>query len=152
MPLDKQSALRLAAAIAGLDDHEARIRRDPEYAYWITKNPALLREFHAQHGIANRLEELVDSAESAATFDVRDIADGALKAPFRMSTSDGQRLLRYMRERVARTPIVKLEVTADRDLILHAMVYDELARRSVLKIVDSSVSEELRRTGSCHAC
>jgi hypothetical protein len=138
MPLDRQSAIRLAAAMAGLENHDARIRADTPFAYQVTKSQFLLRELHATYGIANRLEMLVKDCSPPVRFDVMDLADGSLRPPFLMLHQHGLSLVKFMRLCLGRSPIVKIEITAQRDVILHGLVYDDHARRSILKPVDRS--------------
>ncbi len=147
MPMDRVSVVRLAAAVAGLENHDERIRYDVDHALNLKKNPALLREYHAVLAIAGRLELLAAEAEPVATFDVLDINDSALKVPFLMAAGAELKLMKFIRQCLGRSPIAKLEITAGRDLILHAMVYDETVRRSVLRVVESSAQMVFRRAG-----
>lgn len=147
MALDRVSAIRMAAEIAGLTNHDERVKRDLDYAYALTRNEAMLREYHAVLGIANRLELLVKDSEAPSTFDVLDLVDGALRPPFLMGHRDEKLLLKLMRARLASSPIAKVEVTALRDVILHAYVYDEELRRSVLKAVDRTEGLSFRKAG-----
>lgn len=147
MPLDRASAIRLAAIVAGFENHDERIRRDAEYAYAVTKSPELLREYHATLGIANRLELLARDASPPVTFDTLDLADGSLRPPFLMLRSEEVRLLKLMRACLSRSPIAKVEITAAREVVLHGYVYDEQKRKSLLEPVAGSEVLFLRRAG-----
>ena len=140
MPITRESFIRLASVIAGVPNHDARIR-DAEYAYQLTRNPVTVRDYHATLGIANRLELLVADATPPVHFIVADIADGALRAPVVMFHAVEQGFIRYVRSVIQGSPVYQLEITADREIVLWSFVYDHGAHTSALAVFDSSLSQ-----------
>ena len=86
-------------------------------------------------------------AEPPVTFDTLDLADGSLRPPFLMLRAEELRLLKFMRACLGTSPIAKIEITAEREIVLHAFVYDEVAHRSILKPVEGSKPALIRRAG-----
>lgn len=139
--MDRNSAVRQAAEILGLENHEIRIRRDAEYAYQATRNRTIIRELHAILSVARRLELLVRDVTPPVMFDLLDIADATLRPPCPMLIAEEIALTKYMRKLLANSPMAKLEVTPEREIVLWAFLYDHDLKRSILHPVSGSVDD-----------
>jgi hypothetical protein len=136
----RREIVMLAAALAGLNNHEERMRCDPDYGRTVKNNQALLREYHATLGIANRLTLLARDCQAPASFDTKDLLDGALHPPFVMRGSEERAVIKAMRSYLSHSPAAKIEVTPDREIVLLGNVYDESDGTSSLEPICSTVT------------
>ncbi len=130
----------LAAALAGLNNHEERMHCDPDYGRTVKNNQALLREYHATLGIANRLTLLAKDCEAPASFCTKDLLDGALHPPFVMRGSEERAVIKAMRSYLSHSPATNIEVTPNREIVLLGNVYDESAGTSSLEPICSTAA------------
>lgn len=130
----------VAAALAGLNNHEERMRCDPDYGRTVKNNPALLREYHVTLGIANRLLLLAKDCQAPASFDTKDLLDGALHPPFVMRGAEERAVLKAMRSYLSHSPAAKIQVTPEREIVLLGNVYDESDDTSSLEPICSTAA------------
>ncbi len=138
--MNRDAVVMLAAALAGLNNHEERMRCDPDYGCTVKNNQALLREYHATLGIANRLTLLAKDCQAPASFDTRDLLDGALHPPFVMRGSEERAVIKAMRSYLSHSPAAKIQVTPDRELVLLGNVYDADDDRASLEPICSTAT------------